>query len=272
MKRNRFTLPAVPTAALACSLLIGCDGPGVAVQPSDRASSASWGRPVEIPRSAAGAKVDETIRARFSWADSINVGSVATPAWELAAIRGDDRLRDGNPSGPAGPSNEYQGNYCGVNAVIGGQLFVDPQRYWSTSLPASCQPARYYRYYLNGPSQAPSVVRPQSIVQDIGAMGVGETHIQPFQSGTMNELGFGLWFDDAYPPASSLLVTRLPNVIDELGRSVRQWRVETRGSHKAVMVVPNTGKRPGTTVTTTFYYLPWAMTITEVPYPFPSYP
>ena len=171
-----------------------------------------------------------------------------------------------------GPSNEYQGDFCGVNAVIGGQLFVDPLRTWSASLPATCQPARYYRYYVNGPGQAPSVVGPQSIVQDIGTMAVGATHIQPFKSGTAHELGYGLWFDDAYPPASSVLVTRLPNVMDEIGRSVRQWRVETRGTHKAVKVVTITGRKPEQAATSTFYYLPWAMTITEVPYPFPTYP
>ena len=271
MKRMRFNRSAVAATALACSLAVACDGP-TAVQPGDRSSPANPNRPLETPSAAAAAKVDQTIRARFSWADLINVGTAATPEWVPAAIRGDDRLRDGTPSASGGPSNEYQGNFCGVNAVIGEQLFVDPQRYWSASLPLSCQPARYYRYYLNGPSQAPSVVRPQSIVQDIGTMAVGETHIQPFQSGTMSELGFGLWFDDAYPPASSVRVTRLPNVIDEFERSVRQWRVETRASHQAVTVVPNSGKKPGSTVTNTFYYLPWAMTITEVPYPFPTYP
>jgi hypothetical protein len=266
----RFNRLAVASTALACSLLVACDGP-TAVQPGDRSSPANPGRPLETP-DAAGAKVDQTIRARFSWADEINIGTVAAPESVPAAIRGDDRLRDGSPSAPVGPSNEYQGNFCGVNAVIGDQLFVDPQRYWSASLPASCQPTRYYRYYLNGPSQAPSVVHPQSIVEDIGTMAVGETHIQPFKSGTAHELGFGLWFDDAYPPASSVLITRLPNVIDELGRSVRQWRVETRGAHKAVKVVANTGNKPGQTATSTFYYLPWALTITEVPYPFPTYP
>ena len=248
--------------AIVCSLVVGCDGTSV-VQPGGR---------MRTPWFPALTKVDQTTRARFSWADSINVGTIAAPVYVPAAIRGDDRLRDGNPSVSGGPSNEYQGNFCGVNAVIGGQLFVDLKRYWSTALPASCQPARYYRYFLNGSSQAPSIVRPQSIVQDIGAMAVGDTRTQPFQSGTMSELGFGLWFDDAYPPASSVLVTRLPNVVDEFGRSVRQWRVETRGSHKAVMVLPNGGKKPGSTVTNVFYELPWAMTITEVPYPFPSYP
>ena len=81
--------------------------------------------------------------------------------------------------------------------------------------------------------------------------------IQPFLSGTMAELGYALFWDDAYPPASSMVVTRLPNVIDEYGRSVRQWRVESRGSHKAVLVLPATSRESGPTTTSTFYYMPW---------------
>ena len=271
MGRTSVNRSPITAAALACWLIVGCSDP-VAVQPLDRPTT-NASRPAEsLPAGVASAKVDQTTRARFSWADSVNVGTVAVPEWVWAGIRGDDRLRDGSPRVPGGPSNEYQGSFCGVNAVIGGQLYVDPDRDWSPSLPADCQPSRYYRYYVNGSNQPPSLVRPSNIVENIGTMAVGETRIQPFQSGTMSDLGFGLWFDDAYPPASSVLVTRLPNVTDEFGRSVRQWRVETRGSHKAVMVVPTGGRKPGSTVTNTFPYLPWAMTVTEVPYPFPTFP
>jgi hypothetical protein len=96
--------------------------------------------------------------------------------------------------------------------------------------------------------------------------------VQPFHSGTMAELGYALWCDDAYPPANSMLATRLPNVVDEYGRSVRQWRLESRGSHKAVLVLPATSRKSGQTITSTFYDMPWAMTITEVRYPFPTFP
>lgn len=74
-----------------------------------------------------------------------------------------------------------------------------------------------------------------------------------------------LLFDDAYTPATNVLVTRLPDVIDELGRSVAQWRVESRGFHRAVGVVPSTGNRKGSTVTNTFYHMPWSMTVRAVP-------
>jgi len=222
---------------------------------------------------------DVTTRVRISYDDSINVGTLATPVWVAAGIRGDDRLRDGSPAVPGGPSNEYQGNFCSFHGIVGSgtdgngaQMYIDPDRYTSPSLPANCQPDRYHRYYLSGPTQAPGIAHPSYFVKDMNQMLVGQTQTQPFHSGTMDELGVGLWFDEAYPPASNVLVTRLPNVTDEFGRSVRRWRVETRGSHKAVGVVPNSGKKPGTTVTNTFYYMPWAMTVTEVPYPFPTFP
>ena len=225
--------------------------------------------------------VDNTSRARFSWDDSINVGTPSAPAWAPAAIRGDGRLRDGSPAVAGGPSNEYQGSFCSVNAVIGSgtgnenaQLYIDPDRFASASLPASCQPTRSYRFYVNvnGPTATPSLVHPSSLVPDLSLMAVGETRVQSFHGGTMEELGFAIWWDPAYPPAKGVLVTRLPNVVDELGRSVRQWRVETQGTHQAVLVVPNSGKKPGSTVTSTFYTAPWAMTVTQVPYPFATFP
>lgn len=48
--------------------------------------------------------------------------------------------------------------------------------------------------------------------------------------------------------------------------------LESRGSHKAVLVLPATSRKSGQTITSTFYDMPWAMTITEVPYPFPTFP
>jgi hypothetical protein len=223
--------------------------------------------------------VDNTARARFTMADSINVGTIAAPVWVPGAVRGDGRLRDGSPAVAGRLSNEYQGNFCSVNAVIGSglkgegtQFFLQMGRFASSTLPASCLPTRYNRYYVNGPDQAPVNASTQASIAAVSSMAAGETSIQPFHNGTMAELGYALWWDDAYPPASSVLVTRLPNVIDEYGRSVRQWRVASQGSHKAALVLPATSKKSGPTITGTFYYMPWAMTITEVPYPFPTYP
>jgi hypothetical protein len=148
-----------------------------------------------------------------------------------------------------------------------------PDRQWSTSLPASCQPARNYRIYLNGPSSPPGTTSSDhTIFSAIATMALGETRIQPFHSGTLADLGVGLWFDDAYPPANSVLVTRLPQALDEFGRSVRQWRIETRGNHRAMGAVRGTGKNASLVPTGTTYYLPFVLTVTEVPYPYPTYP
>ena len=227
----------------------------------------------------AAGNVDNTARARFTMADLVNVGTSSAPVWVPAAVRGDGRLRDGSPATPDGPSNEYQGNVCSVNAVIGSglkgegtQFFLDMARFASSTLPASCLPTRYNRYYLNGPDQPPVNASTAESIAGISSMSVGQTMVQPFHSGTMAQLGYAVFWDDAYPPASSMLVTRLPNVIDEYGRSVRQWRVESRGSHKAVLAFPATSRKSGQTITGTFYYMPWAMTITEVPYPLPVSP
>ena len=154
----------------------------------------------------------------------------ATRVWVPADVRGDGRLRDGSPALPDGLSNEYQGNFCSVNAVIGsglkgeGTLSFALARLASTTLPASCLPTRYNRYYLNGPNQPPANASTQELVAGFSSLAVGQTLVQPFHSGTMAELGYALWWDDAYPPANSMLATRLPNVVDEYGRSVRQWR------------------------------------------------
>jgi len=230
-----------------------------------------------ITANAAGT-VDNTTRARLTMADSINVGTASAPAWVPAAVRGDGRLRDGTPATPGGLSNEYQGNVCSVNAVIGSgvkgegyQFYLQMDRFASSALPASCLPTRYNRYYVNGPTQAPANASTFVSIAAVGSMSVGQTMIQPFHSGTMAELGFALYWDDEYPPSTSMLVTRLPNVTDEYGRSVRQWRVETRGSHKAALVTPATSRKSGPVITST-PYMPWAMTITEVPYPLPTLP
>jgi len=65
-----------------------------------------------------------------------------------------------------------------------------------------------------------------------------------------------------------------PTSIDEFGRSVRTWRIETRGSHSAMGVVPICSSKGKCSLgpTGTTYYLPFVLTITEVPYPFPTYP
>jgi hypothetical protein len=74
----------------------------------------------------------ETPRARFSWADSVNVGTAAQPQWVPAGIRGDGRLRRGDPA-TGSPSNEYQGDFCGISALVArGRVSTKATRSMST--------------------------------------------------------------------------------------------------------------------------------------------
>jgi hypothetical protein len=225
-------------------------------------------------------KVDQNPRAQVSFADSVDVGAQEAPVWVPAGYQGDGRLRDGTPGGGS-QSNEYQGSFCGVNAIIGtgtqGQsttFAFDPDQDWSASLPASCQPSRSILIYVNGPGAAPGQSRQHRYFPGLGSMAPGDILITAWHDGTAAELGVNLWFDDAYPPASSLRWTRLPDVIDEFGRSVRQWRIETQGTHRAMGFVRScTSRNKCSQVPTGItYYLPFAMTVTEVPYPYPTYP
>jgi len=223
------------------------------------------------------AKDRQSPQARVTYADSVNVGSESTE-WVPAGYRGDGRLRDGSP-GSVELSNEYQGSFCGVNANIGTglngqstQFTFDPDQNWSAALPASCHPARSIAIYLNGPTQPPGYSRQHRYFPSLGSMAAGDTLIKGWNDGTGAELGVNLWFDDAYQPASSPRWIRLPNVLDEFGSSVRQWRIETRGSHRAMGFVKGPGKNAGLVPTGVTYYLPFALTITEVPPPFPTFP
>jgi hypothetical protein len=105
------------------------------------------------------------------------------------------------------------------------------------------------------------VVHPLIIWAGGSSLAVGESKIVA-QTVALNELDLGLQFDDALAPASSVLITRLPDLV-ESGRLIRQWRIESRGSHRAAWK----GYSLGTTS-----YLPFALTVTEVPSPFPNYP
>lgn len=223
----------------------------------------------------AGGKVDMTTRANYVFDDLINVGTVAVPSWVPAGIRGDDRLKDGSPATGV-PTNEYQGAFCGVGAVIGSgqrgeglQFNFDPDNNWLASMAAACGGApRYYRFYVDGLTAAPKNAGPQAIADNLGGLALGQTIVQPLRFGTKDYLGYGLLFDDAYPPASSVKLTRIADVVVG-GRTVRQWRIESRGSHTAVGI---TFDKRGQIVPGNSYYLPFGMTVTEVPYPFPTYP
>jgi len=233
------------------------------------------------PLFAGGPNTEPPPQAWYSFADQVNVGTTAAPDWVPAGIQGDGRLRDGTTASGT-PSNEYQGSFCGVWGTINphakggnGNFNGDPDRYWSTSLPASCQPARHYRYYFNGTGAAPAIVYAHILAAGISGMASGEIRVQPLNMlGSGGSGGVQANFDDAYPPASSVEITRLPDVIDEFGRSVRQWRIATRGTHRAMGFVPSTSKKGGggPVPNGITYFMPFQLTVTEVAFPFPTFP
>jgi hypothetical protein len=145
--------------------------------------------------------------------------------------------------------------------------------HWTTSMQAACGPARGYRYYLNGaddPNPYSGGVN-HSFARDLYDLPVGQSAIQfeGFGAGLPNNCD-RLMYDDAYPPSNSTLQTRLTDSTRADGVHVRRWRVESRGSHIAVCGYTN---NRGVFVTTgPQYYLPFAISVTEVPYPYPKYP
>ena len=211
------------------------------------------------------------MQARYSFADSVNVGTASAPVWVRAGIRGDGRTRNGLTAASGNLGGEYQGSFCGVSAVLGRGAQYDENidftfnsfRYWADTLPASCKPARGYRFYLDGLNAPPRLLHPLSIVGGVGTMAVGEVMLEPevFQTGDA-EVGGIRFVDNTSVGTSSVQVTRLPDIRDDLGRPVRQWRIESRDTHRAL----NLGDFSVT------YYLPFSLTVTEVPYPFPAYP
>jgi hypothetical protein len=174
-------------------------------------------------------------RARFSWADQVNAGTVLEPDWVPAGFRGDGRLRDGT-AGNASISNEYQGDFCGVSAVIGSgsrsqsaDFNYDVDANWSAAMPASCHPARSYLVYYNGPSAPPATTRPRRS-SPVFTMVAGEPD-QTFKTGTLSDVGIGSssMTRIRHPAASSSPLARHRRPIRP--RSA-QWRVESRGSHR----------------------------------------
>jgi len=60
--------------------------------------------------------------------------------------------------------------------------------------------------------------------------------------------------------------------VDSVGQTVtaRQWRLESQGTHKAACLATKPNGRY--VDTSARYYLPFAVTITQVPYPYATYP
>jgi hypothetical protein len=137
---------------------------------------------------------------------------------------------------------------------------------------AACGQARVYRFYMGGGGRdsAPLEFGPHHWVTDIGTIAIGSSANRSTTYGVQQPNCQRLVFDDLYPPANHVGVTRLPDATTANGLTARRWRVESRGSHRAMCIV--TGKGGKLISTGVSYYLPFAYTVTEVPPPSSTYP
>jgi hypothetical protein len=210
---------------------------------------------------------DTNSRVNYVLANSVNVApDGATPDVRQSGLIGDGRLRDGSSAN--GGDSEYQSRFCGSTGSIetmtsangtpgNGNLAMQPG-----NGNVVCVTPRYFVATLDGVA---THVNPLTRVPAIYTLGVGETRVTTasiapnFSDCTYFE------FDPAYG-GSSVVVTRLDD-----GTGVRKWFVKSKSPHVAACAVLYAGK-PGVKVTGKTYYLPFAFTITEVPYPWPSFP
>jgi hypothetical protein len=214
-----------------------------------------------------GPKVDSTPRVNLVFDDSVDIASPGgLPDWRIAGVRGDGRLRNGTIATES-PSNEYQGSFCGVHGVLDstGSMDFDADTYYASSMAAACGAKRYLRFFLNGAESDPLQYAPHTVANNIAQVVVGESRTFVYGFGIQQPNCQRLRYDDTYAGSSNALVTRLPDV-----NGARQWRIESRGTHHAMCVLLD--KRGNLIPTGVTYFLPFAMTVTEVKYPFPTYP
>ena len=245
---------------------------------SDQASVAAWdievmgkgkgGIGTEIFEVKISTNVNTTPQAIVVFEEEVNVAPPGEAELrEPALITGDYRDRFGAAS-QAANSGEYQGQFCGYVTIFkwpGAELSAEADRiYDPATMDGSCGGSRYYSFYFAGRAAAPLNFGPQHFVYELDSFAPGESRLQGVLFGIQQTNCNGLHFNDKYAPASNVRVTRLADVGD-----ARRWRVESQGSHRAMCTVYNkTGPMP----TGVHYYMPFAFTVTEVPYPSPRYP
>jgi hypothetical protein len=221
-------------------------------------------------------RVDTHSRARLLWKDSVLVNGLTIGA----GVTGDGRNRAGQTSETL---NEYQGNYCGVDATIWDQKgesgTLDPDtdlRYDAATMATACGAARQMALYLGTATStgtSATWVGPHFFFDAIWNLAPGESRVQPMTFGTQ-QVVCQLKFDSNYAGASPIRLTRLPDVQATNGSgqivTAREWRAESQGSHAAacLRLQPN-GKYVDTGIR---YFLPFSVTVTQVPYPYAVYP
>jgi len=211
---------------------------------------------------------DTNSRMNYVLATQVDVSPAGSPAnLQPAGIIGDGRLRDG--SSAAGGDSEYQGNFCGTVAWV--YSMPDPNGSPGTGMlrfqPGyGTNPCGDKRYYLMNLDGVWTRVDPLSRVPDVYWMSVGQT--------ILSVEGFGIDLPDCqvlkFDPAvggDNVSVTRL-----DAGTGPRRWLLRSHGAHMAACTVLRVKGPNGWIPTGKKYYLPFAITITEVPYPSPTYP
>ena len=214
--------------------------------------------------------VDARSRVLLQLAESVSVGGLVVSA----GIRGDGRNRFGQASAPY---NEYQGDFCGVRGFIydqqreSGALEIDPDTYYATAMSPACGPARSMSFSLQGQGNAPTVAAPHILGTEIWSMTVGQSKLTAQRFGMQQTIACGeLQFNAAFSGSSNIRVTRLTNGVDANGAVVRRLTLESQGNHTAACVkMQNGGKFADSGLR---YQLPFNLTVTQVPYPSPSYP
>jgi hypothetical protein len=212
--------------------------------------------------------VDTNSQVNYVVADQVDLALPgAPPDLHPAGIRGDGRLKDGSSAN--GADAEYQTNLCGAqghianmpdpNGVAGtGDLSFDPDN--GTNY---CGAARYFSMNLDG---VLTRVTPLSRVFSLWSIGVGATVTTTEGFGVQLPNCSVLKFDSAYG-SDNILVTRLDD-----GIGPRRWLLKSQGSHMAACLVQSK-KGPATMIATgKKYFLPFAITITEIPYPYAANP
>jgi hypothetical protein len=221
-------------------------------------------------------KVDSHSRANLVWRDSVLLNGLTIGS----GIRGDGRNRTGQRSGIL---NEYQGNFCGVEAFTWDQRGEDGSlnpdidvRYDPSTMSAACGSARQVAFFVGDATSigtSSTWTGPHILIGGIWTFSQGESRVQPMTYGTQQVI-CRLEFDLQYAGAANARLTRLPDVQTTNGSgqtvTARQWRAESQGNHRAacLRLQPN-GKYTDSGIR---YFLPFSVTITQVPYPYPVYP
>jgi hypothetical protein len=252
---------------LAAFAVLGCEEPVTAV-------------PATTPTVAFARTVDTHSRANLVWQDVIDTGSPGAPSLVTAGIRGDGKNKYG---GSEAPANEYQGSVCGVRATIfdqkgeNGNLNPDPDSDYNSTMDVACGGGRRSMVLNIGTEgatageHAPVVTGPMFLIDAIWTLGPGAVRLQPMDFGVQDgQSDCRFSFNTAYAGASSVRLTRLPDVPIGATVTARQWRLQSQGTHTAAcLILQKSGKYADNGAR---YTLPFDVTITQAQYPFDTYP